>query len=75
MASSSSRNLEVLGLGWSLGWRIAAGVLLGFWLDGRAGTAPWLTLLLSLAALAAGVIQILRLTSQKPGASDADQAP
>lgn len=74
MASSSSRNLEVLGLGWSLGWRIAAGFLLGVWLDGRAGTAPWLTLLFSLAALAAGVMQILRVTTEKPVANDADRS-
>ncbi len=54
-------NLELLALAWSLGWRIAAGVLVGYFLDQRLGCAPLLTLLLSITALAVGVAQILRV--------------
>jgi len=71
MGASAGSNFEVLGLAWSLGWRIAAGFLIGYWLDGRLGTGPWLTLLLSLSALAAGVVQMLRATSH----TDGDSAP
>ncbi len=54
-------NLELLALAWSLGWRIAAGVLVGYFLDQRIGSAPLLTLLFSIAALAMGVAQILKV--------------
>jgi F0F1-type ATP synthase assembly protein I len=50
---------EVLGLGWSLGWRIAAGLVIGYYADQWLGSSPWLTLALSLAALVSGVRQML----------------
>ncbi|TFH24663.1 MAG: AtpZ/AtpI family protein [Myxococcales bacterium] len=65
MTDSESTNNELMGLAWSLGWRIAAGLLIGYWLDGRLGTAPWLTLGLTLAAFVAGVMQILRVVRQQ----------
>ncbi len=54
-------SLELLALAWSLGWRIAAGVLVGYFLDEWLGTGPLLTLLFSLAALIAGVLEILQV--------------
>jgi len=54
-------NVELLGLAWSLGWRIAAGLLVGYYLDRWLSTAPLFTLLLSIAALVVGVRQILRV--------------
>ncbi len=50
---------EALALAWSLGWPIPAGVLAGYWLDARFGTAPWLTLLLAVAAMVMMVVRII----------------
>ena len=61
MARSPARtNFELLGLAWSLGWRIAAGVTLGYLLDTRLGCAPLLTLLFAISALVVGVVQLIR---------------
>ena len=60
------RNTEILGLGWSLGWRIAAGLLAGYYLDRWLATTPLLTLALSLAALVTGVRQMLAMLAPKP---------
>ena len=46
---------EALALAWSLGWRVAAGIAVGYYLDGWLGTAPWLTLLAALGALVSAV--------------------
>lgn len=53
--------VRALGAAWALGWPIAAGVLVGYWIDETAGTAPWATLVLAVGALAAGVRRMLRL--------------
>jgi F0F1-type ATP synthase assembly protein I len=58
---------RALALAWSLGWRIAAGLIIGYQLDAWLGTSPWLTLLLAIAALVAAVRQLLVLVA--PGAS------
>ena len=63
-------NLEILSLAWSLGWRIAAGLLAGYYLDGWIGSTPLFTLLLSLAALAIGVRQILVVLNTSAGERD-----
>ncbi|MFQ5477702.1 MAG: AtpZ/AtpI family protein [Candidatus Binatia bacterium] len=55
---------EILGLLWNFGWPIAAGVLLGGWLDRRLGTSPWLALFLALAAMIAGVRIILKVVGE-----------
>lgn len=54
-----------LGIGW---WA-------GQWLDARLGSGPWLTILLVLCGLAAGVLNVYRAmmrfsgtSSQRPGA-------
>jgi F0F1-type ATP synthase assembly protein I len=54
-----SGSTQALALAWSLGWRIAAGLLIGYYADEWLGTSPWLTLLLSMAALVAGVRAML----------------
>jgi len=69
MADSDSTNTDLIGLAWSLGWRVAAGLLIGYWLDGRLGTGPWLTLGLTLAAFVAAVMQIIRVLGQQDEAS------
>ena len=50
---------EALALAWSFGWPTAAGLLAGYWLDGRLGTAPWLTLLLAVSAMVMAVVRII----------------
>lgn len=38
----------------------AGGVALGFWLDGRFGTEPWLTLLFCAGGFASGLVVLMR---------------
>ncbi len=51
------------GIGWFVAISIAAGVLGGYWLDGRFGTRPWLAVVgLTLGAAVAftGMLRMLR---------------
>jgi hypothetical protein len=50
---------QLLALAWGLGWRVAAGIIIGYYADVWLGSAPWLTLLFSIAALVSGVRQML----------------
>ena len=52
---------QLLAVAWGLGWRIAAGLLIGGYLDGKLSTAPFLALTLSMVALVSGVRHILKL--------------
>jgi hypothetical protein len=52
---------QLLALAWGLGWRIAAGIIIGYYADLWLGSAPWLTLLFSIAALVSGVRAMLVL--------------
>jgi F0F1-type ATP synthase assembly protein I len=58
---------DVLALAWSLGWRIAAGLLLGYYLDLKLGTSPVLTLTLSIAAMVVAVRQMLAVLNEGAG--------
>jgi len=59
---------SALALAWSLGWRVAAGILAGYYLDGWLGTSPLLTLGLSLAALVSAVRAMILVSedTQRP---------
>ena len=57
----SSNTAAVLAMGWGFGWRIAAGFLIGYYLDLWLGTSPALTLVFALAAMVAGVMRLLTL--------------
>lgn len=46
-------------LGFSMGGMVAAGALLGYWLDRRLGTTPWLTLTGTLVGMAAGMFYVV----------------
>lgn len=53
----------LMGLGWYIGLSIALPVLGGWWLDRKAGTMPWYTLLglvLGLVLAFAGTYRMLR---------------
>jgi ATP synthase protein I len=43
---------------------IALGYFFGRWLDGHLGTQPWLTLVFSLFGIAAGFVNLFRITAQ-----------
>ncbi len=49
-------------LAWSVPISIAIGYGLGWWLDGRLGTEPWLQIAGFLLGTAAGLTQILQQT-------------
>ena len=72
MAAAGST--QALAIAWSLGWRVAAGILVGYYLDGWLRTSPWLTLLFSLAAFTSSVRTMI-LLARKPGEDDADLPP
>jgi len=55
------------GLALSIGWRIAAGVLVGAWIDGRFETTPIFVTVLSIGALVSAVADLLRSSKSGPG--------
>lgn len=58
-------HLQLLAISWNFGWPVAAGVVLGHWLDEKLGSSPWLTLLFGLGAMAAAVWRLLALGKQE----------
>ena len=66
------RTSQLLGLAWSFGWRIGAGVLLGFYLDRWLGTSPLLLVVFALGSLVAAVAELIRAAA--PDASG-DEPP
>lgn len=54
------RTSQVLGLAWGFGWRIGAGVVLGFYLDRWVGSSPLFLVVLALGSLVAGVAELIR---------------
>jgi F0F1-type ATP synthase assembly protein I len=67
------RKPEVLALAWSLGWRVAAGFVIGYYADAWMGTAPWFTLLFALAALVS-VVRAMLASLEQPSPGD-DRRP
>lgn len=57
--------LRTLGMVSSIGFLIliatGIGLLLGLWLDGVAGTSPWFAFFLTVAGLAAGLMEALKI--------------
>ncbi len=56
-----SRIYRALAIAGTLGWPVAAGAALGVYLDGKLGSAPLLTLVLTLGAFVAAVRRLLQL--------------
>ena len=67
-------SLKALGLGWSLGWRVVAGALLGYLADAYLGSGPWLALSGGLGAMVSGVRNMLSVLGPDP-AQDSAQDP
>lgn len=57
------RTGQLLGLAWGFGWRIVAGVLLGFYLDRWAGTSPLFLVVFAIGSLIASVTELVRAAS------------
>lgn len=55
-----STGAEYAGLGLQLGMAIALFAFLGWWLDERLGTSPWLLILLVFVGAAAGFYSVYR---------------
>ena len=51
-------------IGWSIMVPLTAGVLFGRWLDGLLNTKPWMTIVFALFGIAAGFINLFRITAQ-----------
>jgi ATP synthase protein I len=65
--SASSAGLE-------LGISVAIGALFGGWLDGKAGTAPWLLIAFLILGVIAGFRGVLRAVARTERADRADRA-
>jgi len=58
-------HLQLLAISWNFGWPVAAGVVLGHWIDEAAGTSPAATLVLGVGAMSAAVWRLLVLSRQE----------
>jgi ATP synthase protein I len=58
------------GLGLQFGLTVLLGALLGYYLDRRWGSSPWLTLAGTLAGTAAAFYQVVRALAQYTGKSN-----
>jgi ATP synthase protein I len=56
--------------GLELGISVAVGLLFGYWLDGKAGTAPWLMLVFMVLGLVAGFRGVLRAVHRAQNEED-----
>ena len=56
--------LDVSVIGIQFPVAIALGYFFGRWLDGMFRTAPWMTILFALFGIAAGFVNLFRITSQ-----------
>ncbi len=69
-ASQGPSNSALLGAAWGLGWRIVVAMFAGYYLDNLFSTAPILTLVLTVAAMVSGVMQILALVGDADDSED-----
>jgi hypothetical protein len=58
-------HLQLLAVSWNLGWPVAAGVVLGHWIDVTVGSSPAATLGLGLGAFAMAIWRILVLGKEE----------
>jgi F0F1-type ATP synthase assembly protein I len=71
---SRPAHLELLAVSWSFGWPIAAGVMLGYWLDEKLGTSPAASLILGIGALVAAAWRMVDLGRQEAREHERDEA-
>ena len=58
--SSRARILNLTSLAFTFPVSIAAGAFIGYYLDGKLGTFPWLSIVFLLFGVAAGFMSLLR---------------
>jgi len=58
--SSRARLYNLSSLAFTFPVSIAAGAFMGYWLDGKLGTFPWLSILFLFLGIAAGFLSLLR---------------
>jgi ATP synthase protein I len=77
-AGPDARTLKTLGqlstIGLAFVFALVLGFAAGFWLDGKLGTSPWLSLLGFAMGLAAGVLNVVR-TMQSVAATERTRPP
>lgn len=77
-AGPDARTLKTLGqlstIGLAFVFALVLGFGAGFWLDGKLGTSPWLSLLGFAMGLAAGVLNVVR-TMQSVAATERSRPP
>jgi len=54
-------HLQLLAISWNFGWPVAAGVIIGHWIDDWLGSSPMATLVIGLGAMAGGVWRMIQL--------------
>ena len=65
-----TRALALTGIGWSLGFWIGGGAILGHWLDGKFDTGSLLTVLLLFLGLAIGLYDAYRRLKELVASND-----
>lgn len=65
---SLARQLRTIGalstVGFSFVLAVVIGVAFGMWLDSTLGTSPWLFLLFAFLGIAAGIVNVYRISSK-----------
>jgi F0F1-type ATP synthase assembly protein I len=61
----SPATAQALGLAWGFGWRVAAGVLLGWFIDGRLGTEPIFLGIFALGAFVSGIYDFIKVSQRR----------
>jgi len=56
---------RALALAWGFGWRVGAGLLLGYYLDLWMGTSPLWLLIVTLGSFVASVGEFIRVSRQE----------
>lgn len=62
---SRPAHLQLIAISWNFGWPVAAGVMVGHWLDEKLGSSPLATLTLGLGAMAAAIWRLVSLGKQE----------
>ena len=56
--------MQLVAISWSFGWPVAAGVIVGNWLDDKLGSSPVATLTFGLGAMVTAVWRMIALGKQ-----------
>jgi hypothetical protein len=54
-------HVQLIAIAWNFGWPVVAGVVAGYWLDGKLGSSPVATLTLGLGAMVTAVWRLIEL--------------